>query len=163
MKFCKRCGFERPIEDFPVAPRSNGGYRFLCKEHWREYCREQSILHTKRYPEYWKQRYLKNKEAHKKRARESFYRKRIACLKFYGGDPPKCDCCGENKLEFLAIDHINGGGTKHKKQLQEKGSNLYRWLMESNFPEGFRVLCHNCNMSFGFYGYCPHNKRELIK
>jgi hypothetical protein len=21
----------------------------------------------------------------------------------------------------------------------------------------YRVLCHNCNMALGFYGYCPHH------
>jgi hypothetical protein len=29
-------------------------------------------------------------------------------------------------------------------------------LIKNNFPDGFQVLCHNCNMSIGLYGYCPH-------
>jgi hypothetical protein len=24
--------------------------------------------------------------------------------------------------------------------------------------KGYRVLCHNCNLARGFYGYCPHEK-----
>lgn len=33
---------------------------------------------------------------------------------------------------------------------------IYRWLRINKYPKGFRTLCHNCNMSYGFYGYCPH-------
>jgi hypothetical protein len=61
-------------------------------------------------------------------------------------------------MEFLAIDHIGGGGTKHRKSFG-RGSSLYRWLEKSGLPGGFRVLCHNCNMAIGFYGYCPHKTK----
>lgn len=30
------------------------------------------------------------------------------------------------------------------------------WLIHNRFPEGFRVLCFNCNNSLGMHGYCPH-------
>jgi hypothetical protein len=73
----------------------------------------------------------------------------------YGG--PICKCCGEERVEFLSIDHINGGGNQHRKEITGfKQGNIYRWLKKNNFPEGFQVLCFNCNMSIGFYGYCPH-------
>lgn len=72
-------------------------------------------------------------------------------IKFYGGI---CACCMESHIEFLGIDHTNGGGTKHRKAI--KGAPIYRWLRQNKYPKGFRVLCHNCNMSLGFYGYCPH-------
>jgi hypothetical protein len=29
-------------------------------------------------------------------------------------------------------------------------------LARNGFPDGYRVLCHNCNMALGQYGYCPH-------
>lgn len=84
-------------------------------------------------------------------------RLRMAALTKYGGNPPKCACCGEGTLEFLSIDHINGGGNKHRQRLKLKaGFEFYRWLENNNYPEGFRVLCHNCNLSLGYYGYCPH-------
>ncbi len=68
----------------------------------------------------------------------------------YGGI---CACCGENRMEFLSIDHINNDGANHRKQT---GGHMYAWLIKNNFPSGYRVLCYNCNMSLGFYGYCPH-------
>ncbi len=78
---------------------------------------------------------------------------RIECLQHYGG---KCDCCGEGRAEFLAIDHIGGGGLRHKKEIGNQP--IDQWLKKNKYPSGFRVLCHNCNMSLGFYGYCPHQE-----
>ncbi len=75
---------------------------------------------------------------------------RIMAFNHYG---TLCSCCGENRLEFLCIDHINGGGNQHRKEIKNK---FYPWLLRNNFPAGFRTLCHNCNLSLGFYGYCPH-------
>src|SRR3990172_5963982 len=35
-------------------------------------------------------------------------------LDHYGG---ACACCGETTLEFLSLDHKNGGGTKHRNEI----------------------------------------------
>ena len=83
---------------------------------------------------------------------------RFKVLVHYGGDPPKCACCGESHVEFLEIDHIKGGGTEHRKKVRKYGSEFYNWLVKNNYPEGYRVLCSNCNSSNGRYGYCPHQK-----
>lgn len=54
-------------------------------------------------------------------------------------------CCGvcnfSNELS-LSVDHIDGGGTKHLKSI---GNNICRWLIQNNYPEGFQILCMNCN------------------
>jgi hypothetical protein len=78
-------------------------------------------------------------------------------LEHYSGTPPHCQCpgCTETHLEFLSIDHINGGGRKHRLSI---GGGIYAWLRKNNYPDGFRVLCHNCNQSRGAYGYCPHER-----
>lgn len=86
-----------------------------------------------------------------KEAKEKRLILRKLVLKYYGN---KCECCGEDKFEFLALDHINGGGGKHRKEI---GGDITLWLIRHNFPEGFRILCHNCNQALGCYGYCPHN------
>ena len=66
----------------------------------------------------------------------------------------KCECCGEKILEFLCLDHIEGGGTKHRKSIGI--SSTYFWIIRNDYPKGFRVLCHNCNQAIGSYGECPH-------
>lgn len=65
-----------------------------------------------------------------------------------------CECCKEENLEFLSLDHINRDGSKHKKEIK---MSLYLWIKKNNFPHfSFRVLCMNCNHSYGHYGRCPH-------
>ena len=94
------------------------------------------------------------KENRNKHQREVNAENRRLALEGYGN---KCECCGETQYEFLCIDHINGDGSEHRKEIGG-GSRIYWWLIKNNFPEGFRVLCYNCNMSYGFYNYCPHQK-----
>jgi len=83
---------------------------------------------------------------------------RKACLEFYGGSPPRCGCCGERTYEFLSIDHIDGGGNKHRREIGGSGTAFYRWLVKNAFPKGFQVLCYNCNFAKGHNGTCPHER-----
>lgn len=67
--------------------------------------------------------------------------------------------CGENTYEFLAIDHVNGGGNQMRKnKVHPDGYQFLKWLIEKGFPSDFQLLCHNCNMAKGILGYCPHEK-----
>lgn len=81
---------------------------------------------------------------------------RFAVLRAYGN---KCQCCNEERHEFLGIDHINGGGQIHRKKLF---GHFYEWLKRHNYPSGFRILCHNCNQAKGIYRYCPHEREKLV-
>ena len=76
-------------------------------------------------------------------------------LAHYGG---VCACCAESRYEFLSIDHTNNDGAAHRRSI--KKTPLRQWLKRNNFPPGFRVLCHNCNVSRGRYGYCPHERER---
>src|SRR3990167_7221611 len=80
---------------------------------------------------------------------------KIAVLSAYGA--LTCSCCRERHLEFLTLDHINGGGGKARTQVGG-GVSLWRGLKKQGFPdkEKYRVLCMNCNLAFGRSGYCPH-------
>ena len=68
----------------------------------------------------------------------------------------KCECCLIDTIEFLAIDHRNGGGQKERqtRSIQQ----IMTRIVRLGFPDDYRILCHNCNSAIGFYGYCPHNK-----
>lgn len=95
------------------------------------------------------------KQHRKEYTKEKDKRDRIQAFEHYGGQ--RCSCCGETRYEFLAFDHINGGGRKHRKETKVK---IALWLRDNNYPAGFRVLCHNCNMAKGRYGYCPHEREK---
>lgn len=91
------------------------------------------------------------------------YRDRLKLAAFihYSSNPPKCACCNDYHLEFLALDHKNGGGNKHRKMIPHTGSYIYLWVKRNNYPPLFQVLCHNCNFAKSAYKVCPHQLTNL--
>jgi uncharacterized protein with PIN domain len=83
-------------------------------------------------------------------------------LSHYAGDDLKCACpgCGERTIEFLCIDHIDGGGHLHRLEIGLGSETLYKWLKRNNFPPGFQVLCANCNGAKQYHGMCPHEREQ---
>lgn len=145
-------GRRRPELVLPLsAPckRGHEGLRFRtaqgtlrCKACQKVYQKE----HSKRWPE------RRKKQFHLAALRRNVKLKE-QIIAAYGG---KCECCGENKREFLTIDHIGGWGRKHRREIGNSGTAIKLWLVRNKFPEGFRILCWNCNCSRGQVGYCPH-------
>ena len=86
------------------------------------------------------------------------YRQKLKreALEAYGNE---CECCGENNSVFLCIDHLNGNGNKHRREVGY-GDTFFQWLRREKYPSGFRVLCWNCNMAIHFLGHCPHQGEE---
>jgi hypothetical protein len=41
------------------------------------------------------------------------------------------------------------------------GVRFYSWLRRNNYPEGYQVLCFNCNIAKGLYGVCPHQAAKV--
>jgi hypothetical protein len=119
---------------------------------WRLHNREQACIKSKEWAG-------KHEEEMKIYARERARRIRLEVLQHYGGNPPICACCGENIIQFLALDHH--GAIKQKGRLRA-GTGLFEFLRRNNFPEGYRVLCHNCNQAIGSYGVCPHQTPKQI-
>jgi hypothetical protein len=85
--------------------------------------------------------------------------KRKIAILHYGGNPPRCACCGESRYEFLSLNHIGPRGIGARDRERHSGqAGVIRHIIKTGFPNGYNVLCHNCNMSMGYYGYCPHQK-----
>jgi len=118
----------------------------------RVYTWYQANKHTASYKEHRKA-YRKRYNVLQKGYR---LRDRRRCLAAYGTE---CKCCGESIEKFLSIDHIAGGGSKHRREIKRTGTAFYKWLIQNNFPPGYQTLCHNCNMAKSFYGVCPHKEQ----
>lgn len=137
----------------------------LVTEFYRRqaYCKKCSLKRTGDYYRANKERYQQRERERKAKFRteiltrrtEDRRRLRREALAAYGG---KCVCCGETQFEFLAFDHVGGGGNKHRKIV--KPHQLIGWLKRNNYPPSFRILCHNCNVASGIYGRCPHEIRR---
>jgi hypothetical protein len=67
----------------------------------------------------------------------------------------KCACCEEREEMFMTLDHVDGGGRADFQKYP--GYGFYLKLIRDNYPDGYRILCMNCN--FGRHrngGMCPH-------
>jgi hypothetical protein len=99
--------------------------------------------------------------------KNSAYKDRVKRETFgrYGGF--RCACCGVTEEAFLTLDHIGGGGNKHRAEVKRAGggnargggSSFYRWLRRHGYPPGYQVLCFNCNFAKWRLGTCPHQRK----
>jgi hypothetical protein len=120
--------------------------RFLAKQrkYYEEHKDKQRIWQSKYYlthKDEATQRYWANRDRELARGLKNKMEYKTTVMEHYSKtSPPSCQRCGYFDLRALSIDHINGGGTKHRKEVRA----LYYWLIKNNFPEGFQVLCMNC-------------------
>ena len=70
----------------------------------------------------------------------------LECVSHYSHGTNRCswDDCDEDRLDTYTIDHIDGGGRKHKRE--KNIGNIYHWLRKNNFPEGYQIICANHQM-----------------
>jgi hypothetical protein len=69
-----------------------------------------------------------------------------------------CGCCVENILDFLTIDHINGGGRAEGLSSMDMHKAIFNGARDA---KDLRSLCYNCNCSRGMYGFCPHEFADI--
>src|SRR5579859_401405 len=126
-RHCRKCKMEKSIREFRSVSLENPERRsWLCSE-----CRKKDVS---QYPCVARQR----QKAHDRKKAA-----RALALKHYGG---RCNCCGETEEVFLAFDHINGGGSQHRSHPDRKRFvAMGVFLVETGFPEGYQILCNNCN------------------
>ena len=136
------------LKKFYSIPENREKYR-LRLIRWRVKNKDKLLIQHREYNE-------KNKEKISERHNKKNKELRLEILKYYGGNPPKCNCCGENEIKFLTIDHLDNDGNKHRKLLKTK--NIIRWIRNNNYPPKFQILCFNCNCAKGIWKICPHKK-----
>jgi len=168
-KTCPHCSKEKPTDEFYKLKK--GGFSGWCRECNKKDAkahyytdlpanRQKNKDWKKNNREAWNKYMLeyrdRNKDSLSRKQSERNKNLRLKVIEVFGG---KCSCCGEDRIEFLQVDHIDGGGTGHRKQL----GSIYYWLKKHNYPkEGFRLLCANCNWARGMWGYCPHETLKVV-
>lgn len=75
--------------------------------------------------------------------REIYFRRKKLVFEKYSNGSMSCKICGEKDIDLLALDHINNDGASHRR---ETSKHVYDWLVKNNFPEGYQILCFNCNI-----------------
>ena len=149
-KRCSKCRKFKKYEEYRPDKRFSTGRRPDCRvcEHPKR------IKHSATYRQTPEGRNKRNLAHARMRARY-----RLVALSAYSrGGPIRCACCGDGHLEFMTLDHVGGGGRKHRKGINKQGAAFYKWLINQGFPPGYQVLCFNCNFAKWRCGECPHQK-----
>ena len=126
-------------------------------EAFKEYHRNYNLINRDRISARNKAYRLRNLAKLRRDGREYCLLVKQEAINRFGGS---CSCCGESRLIFLAIDHVNGDGHTHRKRLsmsQSGGRAFYAKLKRNNWKSEFelQVLCHNCHFAKAA-GPCPH-------
>lgn len=143
VKICVRCGITKPLDQFTTTTQGGMGRTNDCRP-----CRAASQV--RRYQQKPLSERTRPPEVHAAIAR----RHKEAVFNHYG---KFCRCCGETNPLFLTVDHLEPIGTKNR---YEKGQNkIYSYLRQHGYPEGFQILCFNCNCGRARNaGVCPHQE-----
>ena len=147
----------------------------LCKKNSNELHRVNNPGKHKQYRQRWHQKnrdrmlmaQKKYREDHPElleRARKKTLELKTTVYNHYSNSNPHCMCpgCCVDNVRVLCLDHINGGGTKHRKEVSRSNASYWRWFIKNNFPDGYRILCHNCNHSYAVYGECLHDQVKFL-
>ncbi len=148
-----KCANPNCGKEFQESKHQKGRQKFCSKKCCNDFYKE--------YRSNWQ---INNKDKTKKARRKYHQKNKLKVLTYYSRDNivPKCVCCGETIIEFLGIDHINNNGAEERKQIGLIGADFYAWLIKQGYPEGYQVMCHNCNQGRQINnGICPHKQKEL--
>lgn len=157
MKRCSRCGEVKPLDDFHRYSRSNDGHGSWCKTCASKYWQAQGESQRDRKRRNSRERYLRLGDEIRRYNRERNQQLKAMLVAHYSNGANKCVCCGESEVRFLTIDHIDGNGAEHRKTTKcGTGATFYRRLIREGMPEGYQVLCYNCNNARIWNKKCPH-------
>lgn len=132
MKFCNRCKQFKTPEEFSCNRRKKDGLDIYCKPCAVKRCREY---------------FLRKPQVQRAYKRQWISEQKEKVFLHYSGGKIGCVSCNYSDQRALSIDHINGDGAEHRREI--KHENIYRWIVKNNFPSGFQVLCMNCQFIKG--------------
>lgn len=149
-KTCTKCDTPKELDKFPKQKCGKYGVNSICKACQAEYKRQ----HYAKNPQV-----IEDRKAYFKKYRKSI---KDQVFDHYG---ERCACCGETCRVFLTLDHVNGDGAEHRRELgggrTTSTDKTWRWLVANDFPDGFQILCYNCNCGKRDNGgICPHQEAK---
>lgn len=152
---CSKCGEIKPLKEFN---KKGNGHQPNCKECRSKFPSNNPVrkaLMTK----LWRERNIEHVRIHSK---ECYIKERDCIMnewyEAYGG---RCACCGETNIKFLTVEHKNGDGQKHRKEVGT-GIAMLKDLKKNNWPKDtIEMLCYNCNCGKSRNkGVCPHKEQK---
>ncbi len=139
-KQCGKCQLFRPPHEFVLQKTSHDGLGAHCRS-----CRVKYQLNDPKSGDW---------------PADAKERLRLEFVMAYGGE---CHCCGEQRLEFLTVEHLDGSGAEHRREVGT-GAAMLRDLRRRKWPQdNIAVACFNCNMGRErtFMKICPHQGGKM--
>jgi hypothetical protein len=136
---CSKCG-----KEFQQTENQIKRHSYWCKKCIGDYSKEWNQNNKEKRNGIDKRYHVAHRDKKIIARRKSRQKERLAVLTHYTNGLIKCARCGFDDIRALCVDHIDGGGNKHRKEIGE--GNLYSWIIKNKFPDGFQILCANCNM-----------------
>lgn len=142
---CSACGVVLAKESWRKGERNS--HHLICASCARSYARNRRKLPEVFAAEKERHRSWLKRNASKARVYFAVHNLQIklAVLRHYSSFKPSCKVCGVDILASLALDHTGDDGTEFRRKTGIVGHELYWYLMRRGFPDGFQVLCSNCN------------------
>jgi len=181
MKKCYRCSQDLPFDMFGKNKSKPNGHSTECKKCKSAMDKVYQDQHKEEIKDKKQQYYLgkkyeiikkvneyidKNRHKHNLWHTVSKNRLKAEVMTNYSGGNLKCKNCPEVDLGILTIDHIEGNGADHRRELfgdnrKGGGYKFWQWLKRNNYPEGFQVLCFNCQFRKRAVELKPENPTHL--
>ena len=156
-KRCSRCGEVKPLDDFYRDNKSKDQHGAWCKNCSNKHRQVRRENHRDEERLVAHERYLRLGDEIRRYNSNRNHERKALLVAHYSNSTNRCACCGESDVRFLTIDHINGNGSQHRKSSGcGTGATFYNWLIKAGMPEGYQVLCYNCNLARTWHGKCPH-------
>jgi len=148
-KVCLKCCIEKPVEEFRRRKANKDGRVSSCKPCEKIAEQGQPSRDPETRKRYFHNHYLKHREKVCKRESErailANFRRKQEVLAHYGNGKIACVKCGYSDIDALSIDHIYDNGAAERKIIGKSGHQMYKWLIDHDYPEGYQTLCMNCN------------------
>lgn len=122
-KRCPKCKLTKKSTEFYPDKYKKLGIDTYCKECRRPECRKHQREYKKHHYR-WKAKFI--------------------VVAHYSMGEMCCRHCRQSDIRCLQLDHCEGGGNLHRRSLPNP-TGIYSWLIRNDFPEGYQILCANCN------------------
>lgn len=163
-KKCYVCGKSLPLDQFNRNHSKPDGLATECKSCKAKKDKEYRERNSEKVKAKKHQYYLENKGyivarvnayidenrgKHNEWGKNAKEKNKLEVFSYYCRGDVKCQRCGETEIGILTIDHMDGNGSEHRREVfgegaRTGGSRFYFWLKKNSYPEGFQVLCFNC-------------------
>ena len=146
---CINCGKQSPQTDRVKCSICLEAARASCKKYLKENPNAKEVRNR------WKSN-PQSRAKHKVSRQKWRLRLKYKVIESLGG---KCECCKDNTLPFLQIDHVNKDGKKHRAEIG-RSTKMFKDMLKNPTRYQLRILCANCHFAITNLGICPHKDND---